>query len=1425
MRRPCIPLPLLAAPGGFTFRELCPNLVANPGFQASGAVPDQWSFASGAAGTTVTYDNTNGHISLGCVKIHVPGTASVQSGYPKSAFFAAVPGATYTFSAWGRSSGVNGINPPTVRVAEVDRNNAFIINRTLSFPRDSAEWVKQTMTFTASTNAAKFYVYANLYNSYGTFWVDDVWVNTRAEINLIDNPDFDTATGGVPDQWSYMSGAGAVAYDNTDGHSALGCVKIDVPGTNSVQSGYPKSAYIEAMPGVSYTFSAWAKSSGVNGTNQPAVRVFELDGNNAYILNRMLVFPRDSAGWEKREISFIPSANTAKFYVIANLYNSYGTFWVDDVSLSAFSTRKIPLGGAFTQNGDGSLTQSATVSDIQFDFTYSPKARHIEVQGDIHDLTGESRAISVQYGLPVNADGWQWHDDIMTARTIASGTQYEKTFKIGAARKQNYYPFSCIGDGERGLGLAVPMDEPRIYRTGYNTGEGFSIDYDFGLANGTAKIGNGSAGFTFDIYKLDEPGWGFRSLAKKYYELYPGFFERKNEREGIWYFSNESPADTVSGSSDFGFAFHVAHYLPPNARVSDRQAGIYPVQYTEPMGWWRIFGTNSTKPTYSESMAALSNDLQDVTHTWRSVVPLSVAAQIVTNSAPYDEEGQMCLDNSKLWADWGTWCLNYPTNPDPDLPSPNRVDLSYEKYDRSNTPTAPVDSPCMGIHVDSLMADWSWGAETENYRTSHWQYADFPLAFSYQTKQPVLLGALSQYDNVQGMYEDMKAIGKRVDANIFPTGYSLYGNVVDVLGGEQFAIKLGDFRAALCRTTSYHKTNRNWLQNTAATGLITHAEVETLLNEHMFWGMFPSIGIAGPSEWYADVVRYWSTPDLYNRDRDLFKKYMPVIREISASGWEPIPHAVCDNDNIRIERYGRVYFAVNNRTNTVQSGAVTIDLAGAGLSVGSMSGATAVECCSGSVTNLTFAGNQAVLAVNVNPGQTLVYKLGLDVVGNWSLNQTANDSSGYGNHGALVNMPAPVWTNGISGGKALVFDGTSGYVDLHDPASLTLRNNIAVEAWFKPNTANEPAMRTIYSRGEAVALTYVAGAVRFYVRNSESALKAAQFTLNDTAWHHVVGVYADPMVRLYVDGVLRDTQTLGGSIRDASVDSPNTIGCKYAYHTGNNYYYDQFFNGAINEVKILNRVPTPDEVFRRYECQAANWHLDETAGTLALDSSVYANNGTLTNMNLSTCRVDGKIGKALMFDGTSGYVNLKDPASLTVRNRISVEAWFKPNTANEPARRTIYSRGESLALSYVAGSVWFFVRNTASSFKIAQYSLNDTAWHHAVGVYSDPTLRLYVDGVLRDTKTLGGSIRDSSYDSPNTLGCQYAYHTGFNLYNDYFFNGAIDEVKIYGRELTADEILQRFNGQAGNWIPLNAAAIFADDPSDCGSKGTVFTVF
>src|SRR5207249_3573976 len=69
------------------------------------------------------------------------------------------------------------------------------------------------------------------------------------------------------------------------------------------------------------------------------------------------------------------------------------------------------------------------------------------------------------------------------------------------------------------------------------------------------------------------------------------------------------------------------------------------------------------------------------------------------------------------------------------------------------------------------------------------------------------------------------------------------------------------------------------------------------------------------------------TPALYNRDRPLFVKYLPVIQRLSAAGWEPITYAGSSNPAVYVERFGSQYLTVLNDSLNATNSTITIDLA------------------------------------------------------------------------------------------------------------------------------------------------------------------------------------------------------------------------------------------------------------------------------------------------------------------------------------------------------------------------------------------------------------------------------------------------------------------------------------------------------------------
>jgi hypothetical protein len=197
------------------------------------------------------------------------------------------------------------------------------------------------------------------------------------------------------------------------------------------------------------------------------------------------------------------------------------------------------------------------------------------------------------------------------------------------------------------------------------------------------------------------------------------------------------------------------------------------------------------------------------------------------------------------------------------------------------------------------------------------------------------------------------------------------------------------------------------------------------------------------------------------------------------------------------------------------------------------------------------------------------------------------------------------------------------------------------------------------------------------------------------------------------------------------------------------------------------------------------WKLDETQGNSANDSSGNNVNGSLVG-EPKWQPSGGKIGGALEFDGNGDYVNLGTNSVFDITGQITVTAWIKVNEFNYDYT-AIITKGDSawrLQRDAATNHLEFAcsdldVPNTQWSNVLGNVNVNDGQWHHAAGVYDGEKLYLYVDGELDVSSQAEGTINTN--DFPVYIG-ENAEQTGR------FWNGLIDDVRIYNYALSVNEI-------------------------------------
>lgn len=198
--------------------------------------------------------------------------------------------------------------------------------------------------------------------------------------------------------------------------------------------------------------------------------------------------------------------------------------------------------------------------------------------------------------------------------------------------------------------------------------------------------------------------------------------------------------------------------------------------------------------------------------------------------------------------------------------------------------------------------------------------------------------------------------------------------------------------------------------------------------------------------------------------------------------------------------------------------------------------------------------------------------------------------------------------------------------------------------------------------------------------------------------------------------------------------------------------------------------------------------LNEGTGSSIADSSPSGNNGTITG---ATWNTQGKYGSALSFDGVNDLASIADSSSLDLTNGMTLEAWVKPASVLTNYRTIILKERPNGAAYTLYGNsntnrpMGEIAKSNGSIVDVkGTTQLPANTWSHIATTYNGSQFKFFLNGVQVATKNTTGNLFVSA--SPLKLG-------GNSIWNDEFFNGMIDEVRVYNRALTAAEITTDMN--------------------------------
>ena len=203
-------------------------------------------------------------------------------------------------------------------------------------------------------------------------------------------------------------------------------------------------------------------------------------------------------------------------------------------------------------------------------------------------------------------------------------------------------------------------------------------------------------------------------------------------------------------------------------------------------------------------------------------------------------------------------------------------------------------------------------------------------------------------------------------------------------------------------------------------------------------------------------------------------------------------------------------------------------------------------------------------------------------------------------------------------------------------------------------------------------------------------------------------------------------------------------------------------------------------------------HFDEGTGSVVHDSTIYGHYGTIHGAEW----VDGISGSALSFDGKDDWVKIDSTASLDPHNMITLEAWINPKEDNSHHPILEYNDGTLLGVHVWQYQQWSdlyvnFISPGGGHHALGASRVLTAGWQHIAVVYDGTSGKLFRNGELVADQNMG----------------HFAIQTSYDLYvgrrptgGGYYFNGSIDEVVIYSKALSPEEIKEHYEAKKAKYI-------------------------